>query len=70
MPMKSPEKVLFLITKSNFGGAQKYVYELAVNAKAAGYQVVVGGGGPRARRAPPPDYWLKNWPGQRSKLIS
>ncbi|MCB9812550.1 glycosyltransferase [Candidatus Nomurabacteria bacterium] len=42
---KQPKKVLYLITKSNFGGAQKYVFELAVAAKQAGYAVVVGCGG-------------------------
>ena len=39
------KKVLFVITKSNFGGAQKYVYELAVAAQARGYEVAVALGG-------------------------
>ena len=41
------KKVLYLITKSNFGGAQKYVYELACEAKKSGFDVavVVGGNG-------------------------
>ena len=46
--MDVPEKklkILYLITKSNFGGAQKYVYELAVAAKGAGYVVAVARGG-------------------------
>jgi len=39
------KKVLFVITKSNLGGAQKYVYELAKAAKAAGGTPVVALGG-------------------------
>ena len=31
VPAKGPKKVLFLITKSNWGGAQRYVYDLATN---------------------------------------
>lgn len=34
-------KVLLAITKSNFGGAQRYVYDLAKGAEAAGYDVMV-----------------------------
>lgn len=45
------KKVLYLITKSNFGGAQKYVYELAVAAKAEGHSVVVAYGGTGAAGA-------------------
>ncbi len=43
--MNKTKKVLYLITKSNFGGAQKYVFELAQGARDAGYQVAVGCGG-------------------------
>lgn len=39
-----PEKVLILITKSNFGGAQRYVYDLARSLKSR-YEVVVACGG-------------------------
>jgi glycosyltransferase involved in cell wall biosynthesis len=39
------KKILYLITKSNYGGAQKYVFELATQAKAAGFRVVVAAGG-------------------------
>ncbi len=41
------KKVVYLITKSNFGGAQKYVYELAIEAHKKGYDVsvLVGGKG-------------------------
>lgn len=45
MQQKAPTKILYLITKSNFGGAQKYVFELAVAAKKDGHEVVVGCGG-------------------------
>jgi glycosyltransferase involved in cell wall biosynthesis len=38
-------KILYLITKSNFGGAQRYVFDLAVEAKKVGHDVVVGFGG-------------------------
>ena len=38
------EKLLFLITKSNWGGAQRYVYEMAT-AMSADYDVSVGSGG-------------------------
>lgn len=51
LPMGTQKKILFLITKSNFGGAQKYVFELALAAKARGYLVSVacgGTGGPKA----------------------
>jgi glycosyltransferase involved in cell wall biosynthesis len=34
-------KILFVITKSNWGGAQAYVYTLAVHAQAAGATVAV-----------------------------
>ena len=38
-------KILYLITKSNFGGAQRYVYDLATYADKQGNEVVVGFGG-------------------------
>lgn len=38
-------KILYLITKSNFGGAQRYVYDLATSAQKLGHEVVVGFGG-------------------------
>ena len=34
-------KILYGITKSNLGGAQRYVFELAVEAKKRNHQVVV-----------------------------
>lgn len=39
------KKILYIITKSNFGGAGKYVYDLSTNAKENGYEVVVACGG-------------------------
>lgn len=40
-------KILFVVTKSNWGGAQRYVYELATNLPDETYEVAVafGGGG-------------------------
>ncbi len=38
-------KILYLITKSNWGGAQKYVYELATHFSSKGHDVVVAYGG-------------------------
>ncbi len=39
------KKILFIITKSNFGGAQRYVYELATGLRHTQYDVVVAFGG-------------------------
>lgn len=38
-------KIAYLITKSNWGGAQRYVYELATSFKTKGVDVVVAFGG-------------------------
>jgi len=43
--MEVPKKVLYIITKSNWGGAQRYVFDHATAAKAAGFDVVVAYGG-------------------------
>lgn len=46
--MEHPErklKIFYLITKSNFGGAQRYVFDLATAMQARGHEVVVGFGG-------------------------
>ncbi len=43
--MQKPQKILYVITKSNFGGAQRYVYELATTLHEAGYPVAVAAGG-------------------------
>lgn len=39
------KKILFLITKSNFGGAQHYVFDLATNLDTKTFEVVVALGG-------------------------
>jgi len=46
------KKILYVITKSNFGGAQRYVFDLASHAQRLGYDVVValGGDGELVRR--------------------
>lgn len=43
-----PKKVLFLITKSNWGGAQRYVFDIATNLDPSHWEPVValGGDGP------------------------
>ncbi|NNM83845.1 glycosyltransferase [Candidatus Parcubacteria bacterium] len=45
--MESPpkKKVLFVITKSNWGGAQRYVYDLATNLSRKQFEVAVALGG-------------------------
>lgn len=43
--MHTRTKILYLITKSNWGGAQRYVYDLATGAVAAGFSVTVAAGG-------------------------
>lgn len=39
-------RILYVITKANWGGAQRYVYDLATAAKEAGYEVAVAYGEP------------------------
>ena len=44
--MKSEKKkILYIITKSNFGGAQRYVYDLATNMPKSRYDISVALGG-------------------------
>ncbi len=38
-------RILYVITKSNWGGAQRYVYDLAVRANELGHEVGVAAGG-------------------------
>ena len=45
MEMTRKKKILFIITKSNMGGAQRYVYELATGLPTEHYEVVVAFGG-------------------------
>lgn len=42
---ETKQKILFLITKSNFGGAQRYVFDLAVGLPKNKFEVVVALGG-------------------------
>jgi glycosyltransferase involved in cell wall biosynthesis len=37
-------RILYVITKANWGGAQRYVYDLATAAKEAGHEVLVATG--------------------------
>ncbi len=45
-------RILYVITKANWGGAQHYVYDLAAAAQAAGHRVrvAVGGTGPLSEK--------------------
>ncbi len=45
MNQPARKKVLFVITKSNWGGAQRYVYDLATNLPADQFEVAVALGG-------------------------
>src|SRR3989344_1982148 len=45
MPYKSTKKVLFVITKSVWGGAQKYVFDMAANLPRDSFEPVIAGGG-------------------------
>lgn len=45
MKTQSKKKILFLITKSNWGGAQRYVYDLATTLDTNVYEPVVALGG-------------------------
>ena len=49
--MNERKKILYLITKSDWGGAGKYVYDLALAAKKRGFDVAVAAGG-RGELAP------------------
>lgn len=66
MPRGQPKKILFVITKSVWGGAQKYVYDLATNIPRDAFEPVValGGYGPLAeklRTAGVEIYTIKNF---------
>src|SRR5665213_535351 len=45
MEVTSGRKILFVITKANWGGAQRYVFDLASAAKNKGFLVTVATGG-------------------------
>lgn len=40
-----PKRILYVITKANWGGAQRYVFDLALASKEAGHDVLVVTGG-------------------------
>lgn len=44
MPDKSTKKILYIITKSVWGGAQKYVFDLATNLPRDQFEPIVAGG--------------------------
>src|SRR3989339_303916 len=46
------KKVLFIITKSNFGGAQRYVYDIATHLDKERFVPVVALGGTGEKHAP------------------
>jgi glycosyltransferase involved in cell wall biosynthesis len=45
------KKILYLITKSNYGGAQKYVFDLATNLSRTEFEIAVAAGGTGAKGA-------------------
>ena len=45
MPNKSTKKILFVITKSVWGGAQKYVFDMATSLPKDQFEPIVAGGG-------------------------
>ena len=45
MENKKTKKILYIITKSNWGGAQRYVYDLATNLPKENFEPVVALGG-------------------------
>src|SRR3989344_4387469 len=42
--MQNKKKILFIITKGNFGGAQRYVYDLATSLPKSEFEAVVACG--------------------------
>ncbi len=45
MPQNQPLKLLYLVTLSEWGGAQKYVFDLASSLNNQGYTIIVAAGG-------------------------
>ncbi|MEI6397015.1 MAG: glycosyltransferase family 4 protein [Candidatus Taylorbacteria bacterium] len=54
-------KILYIITKSNWGGAQRHVYDLAVAAKTQGETVIVALGGNGILRQKLEDIGIKTY---------
>lgn len=46
------KKILYIITKSNFGGAQRYIYDLATHLPASDFEIAVAAGGTGEPHAP------------------
>lgn len=59
MPQK--KRILYIITKSNFGGAQRYVYELATNLPQEGYEAHVALGGEGALKSKLSEAGISNY---------
>ena len=60
-------KILYVITKSNWGGAQRHVYDLSVAMKEAGNTVVVALGGNGVLRQKLEDIGIKTYTIERLK---
>ncbi len=43
--MAQPSKILYIITQSEFGGAQRYIFYLATSLTEQGYETIVASGG-------------------------
>ena len=50
--MVKKKKILYVITKSNYGGAQRYIHDLAINLPRDLFDVVVAFGGTGEQGAP------------------
>lgn len=50
-PDVRPLRILYVITKSNYGGAQRYLYDLAMGTAQHGFEVMVAFGGTGAKGA-------------------
>ncbi|MBI5221571.1 MAG: glycosyltransferase, partial [Candidatus Magasanikbacteria bacterium] len=50
MPSSNKHKILLVVTQAEWGGAQKYVFDLAVNLSADDYQVQVAVGEPQGKQ--------------------
>ena len=64
--MKKRKKILYIITKSVWGGAQKYVFDLATGLPKDEFEVFVASGGreflaEKIRRAEIPYFEIKNF---------
>ncbi len=51
MNKDTPKKVLIVVTKGNWGGAQRYVYDLARGLHTRGYRIVVAAGVQSGRKS-------------------